>query len=122
MSPRPAQPRPLPSSSALPPSRTRWATGLAGGTALLGLPLVFISVFLFSPTQCPDTGGSYLCRYPSMQGGSIMILAAGFAVAVGLALVSGRVREHRRSVQLRVASVALTGLLLLGTVLAASSW
>lgn len=86
------------------------------GVALVpaGLFILLITAFAMSPVQCPDSGGSVLCRNPST--GSLgmgivgLLLLGALITAIGAASAPTRSRQSRLlaiSILLALAAPAL---------------
>jgi hypothetical protein len=111
-----------------PTSRPRGTANriLVGVWTLALLPvtgfLLLISGFAVSPTQCPETGGSYLCRYPSASAWTLGGIALVLLLGIGLAVAGAAVADRRRSGMFVGASgVAVVGVFL-AAMAAGSSW
>ena len=99
---------------------------LVGVWALALLPVagfvLLISGFLVSPTSCPETGGSYLCRYPSASAWTLGGIAVVLVLGVGLAVAGVAAADRRRCGMF----VAASGVVVVGAYLVAmaagSSW
>ncbi len=95
-----------------------WTLALLPVTGFLFL----ISGFAVSPTSCPETGGSYLCRYPSASAWTLGGIALLLVLGIGLAVAGVAVADRRRSGMFVGASgVAVVGALL-AAMAAGSSW
>ncbi|MBW3639778.1 MAG: hypothetical protein KY451_08020 [Actinobacteria bacterium] len=84
--------------------------------------LFLISAFAVSPTLCPETGGSYLCRYPSSTAWTLGGIALLLFLGIGLAVAGVAAADRRRSGMF----VGASGVAVVGAYLAAmaagSSW
>ncbi len=86
------------------------AASLAVVLALLALPTVVLTVFALSPTQCPDVGGSPLCRWPVTALIAMLCVAGLLLAAFALAGAATRARSQTRiglSLACEVAALAL---------------
>jgi len=95
-----------------------WTLALLPVTAFLFL----ISVFSVSPTVCPETGGSYLCRYPSASAWTLGGIALVLILGIGLAVAGVAAADRRRSgIFVGASGMSVVGAYLLATA-AGSSW
>lgn len=86
-----------------------------------GVVLV-VSGFLVSPTSCPETGGSYLCRYSSASAWTLGGIALVLVLGIGLAVAGVAAADRRRSgLFVAALAVAVVGALLVAMA-AGSSW
>lgn len=94
------------------PARTSLRlTGIVWLIALVpgGLLAFVVGVFALTPAECPDGGGSVLCRYPSTSAVAIIAVTAcllGALVATVLAIVAGTQARQVRMLLLSGASAA----------------
>ncbi|WP_353950103.1 hypothetical protein V6K52_10650 [Knoellia sp. S7-12] len=95
-----------------------WAIALVPA----GLFTMLITVFAMSPVQCPDTGGSVLCRTPSTGALGIGIVGILLLAALFTAVGSVNSREKSRQGRLLVISVLLAIAAPALAALGAASW
>jgi len=96
---------------------------------LLSVPaagaVFFVSVFALSPTDCPDSGGSYLCRSSAAGSATLVALVLallGVVVVALLATVDAARHQPRRALSLFGTSVAVLVATVVLVALAASTW
>lgn len=95
-----------------------WAIALVPA----GLFTLLIAGFAMSPVQCPDSGGSVLCRNPSTSALGIGIVGLLLLGALFTAVASANARERSRQGLLLLISVLLAIAAPALAALGAASW